>query len=86
MPIVSTFFGMVIRIFHADHNPPHFHVQYGEMKAIFEIRTGKTLEGKLPLRLIRLVNEWRRLHQTELEAAWSDAQNFKSPRRIKPLE
>ena len=30
MPILAAFFGMMIRVFHADHEPPHIHVQYVE--------------------------------------------------------
>ena len=40
MPIISAFFGMIIRIFHADHAPPHLHVEYGEFQAIVKIQTG----------------------------------------------
>ena len=25
MPVVSTFFGIIIRMFFDDHEPPHFH-------------------------------------------------------------
>ena len=41
MPILSTFFGIVIRMFHGDHNPPHFHAYYSEDEAIIEINSGK---------------------------------------------
>ena len=29
MPEVSRFYGIVIQIYFADHNPPHFHAFYG---------------------------------------------------------
>ncbi len=38
MPIVSTFYGFIITMFFQEHNPPHFHVQYGEYKAIITIK------------------------------------------------
>ncbi len=28
MPEISRFFGTVIKMFHDDHNPPHFHAVY----------------------------------------------------------
>ena len=28
MPIISTFFGIMIRMFFDDHTPPHFHAEY----------------------------------------------------------
>jgi hypothetical protein len=86
MPIISIFFGMVIRIYHSDHNPPHFHVQYGEDEAQMEIESGKLMAGKFPLRLLKIVQEWRKQSVTELKKAWADAQALRMPKRIKPLE
>lgn len=86
MPIVSVFFGIVIRVYHADHNPPHFHASYGEHEAIIEIATGKVLDGSLPPRAKKLVGEWRRLNQKSLLAAWSAAAALKAPKRIRGLE
>jgi hypothetical protein len=30
MPKISRFYGIVIRMFYDDHNPPHFHALYGD--------------------------------------------------------
>lgn len=86
MPILSTFFGILIKMFHDDHNPPHFHAEYGEHRAIVEIGSGKVLAGRLPKRVHQLVEEWRHLHVGELRDAWRDAQSARQPRRIRPLE
>lgn len=86
MPILSIFFGIVVKLFHDDHNPPHVHIQYGEHYAIMEIGSGKLLAGKLPARALRLAREWRRLHVDELRHAWADAQSGRQPRRIAPLD
>lgn len=32
----------------AEHNPPHFHVIYGEYLAEIDIKTGEMLVGDLP--------------------------------------
>lgn len=32
MPEVSRFYGIVIKMFFDDHNPPHFHAQYAGQK------------------------------------------------------
>jgi len=37
MPEISRFYGIVIRMFYDEHNPPHFHVQYGEFNAVLKI-------------------------------------------------
>ncbi len=34
---ISRFFGIIIQMYGEDHNPPHFHVTYGEYRAIIEI-------------------------------------------------
>ncbi len=34
MPEVSRFYGIVIKIFYDDHNPPHFHAEYGEYEVL----------------------------------------------------
>jgi len=28
MPTISIFFGLIIRMYYKDHQPPHIHVQY----------------------------------------------------------
>jgi len=86
VPVLSAFFGILIKMFHDDHNPPHLHAEYGEHRAIVDIGSGKILGGKLPKRVQQLVEEWRRAHRDELGAAWRDAQSGRQPRRIRPLE
>lgn len=76
---------MMIRVFHADHGPPHLHVQYGEFEAIAEIKTGAILKGKLPGRLERMLREWLSVRRREVMKAWNDAQAHKIPRRVRPL-
>jgi Domain of unknown function (DUF4160) len=39
MPRVSAFFGIVIYMYYNDHLPPHFHAEYAEHEAIYEIDT-----------------------------------------------
>ncbi|MBK7963549.1 MAG: DUF4160 domain-containing protein [Bdellovibrionales bacterium] len=86
MPIVSIFFGIVIRLYHGDHNPPHFHAGYGDFEAIIEIKSGKVIEGKLPPKATKLVEEWRRKNLSELNSAWAAVAALKAPKRIKGLE
>ncbi len=48
MPIISAFYGILIRMFFNDHAPPHFHARYGEYEATVEIGTLRVLEGNYP--------------------------------------
>ena len=34
MPILSIFFGIVVRMWHDDHPPPHIHVEYQGFEAL----------------------------------------------------
>jgi hypothetical protein len=85
VPIISIFFGIIVRVFHDDHQPPHCHIEYAEHRAIVAIETGRLLVGKLPVRVARLVEEWRRLNLDQLRRCWNDAQAGKPPKRIPPL-
>lgn len=40
MPIISLFFGIVIRMYHDDHPPPHFHASYQGFEAFVGIGDG----------------------------------------------
>jgi len=66
MPEISRFFGVIIKMFFADHAPPHFHVEYGEYKATFEIKMNKILSGKLPTKQLKLIQAWAIIHEKEL--------------------
>ena len=44
MPIISTFFGIIIRMYFGDHNPPHFHVEFQGEKATFNLTANFLLE------------------------------------------
>lgn len=85
MPIISVFLGILIKMFHDDHNPPHFHVEYAEHRAIVDIASGRVLAGKLPTRVRRLVEDWRGMNVGQLKRAWAQAQAGQQPRRIAPL-
>ena len=72
MPQLSSFYGIVIYMYHKsrEHNPPHIHAIYAEYSGTLAIGDGALLEGELPPRALRLVREWIILHQDELTAMW----------------
>ena len=86
MPTVSMFYGIMIKMFFEEHNPPHFHVEYSEYKAIVNIKDLKVVKGKLPRRAESLVLDWAEIHQNELLNDWNLCQNEQLPKPIKPLE
>jgi hypothetical protein len=86
MPYISRFFGIVIRMFFNDHAPPHFHAEYGEEEAVYEIETLVIQRGKLPRRAHALVIEWATLHREELRSDWEKARLQVQLDPIEPLD
>jgi len=86
MPEISRFFGIVIKMFFDDHNPPHFHAEYSGNVALIDIRTLSTFAGRLSPRVMGLVIEWATLHQQELLVDWERAQARQELLKIAPLE
>jgi hypothetical protein len=52
MPIISTFFGIVIRIFYRDHEPAHFHAEYQGQQAKFDF-AGEVMAGEISSKTAR---------------------------------
>jgi hypothetical protein len=84
MPEISRFFGIIIRMFYGDHQPPHFHAVYGEYESLIEIDTFEVYRGVLPGRA--LVLEGAALHRQELRQDWALAATGEPPRPIAPLQ
>ena len=82
MPIISTFFGITVRMYFADHGPPHVHVDYQGQEALVAIVDGGILQGGLPKRAKALVRQWCLDHHLELEQNWMEAQALRSLVRI----
>ena len=69
MPIISTFLGVTVRMYYADHPPAHVHVAYQGHEALVALEDGKVIEGGLPRRVAAVVahgasttgQSWRRI-------------------------
>lgn len=86
MPTISSFYGILIRMYFADHASPHFHAIYGDAEALLDIRTLEVIEGGLPRRAMAFVLEWAALHRAELQEDWDLCAARKSPHPIEPLD
>ena len=85
MPELSRFYGIVIKMYFGDHDPPHFHAEYAEDRAVISIETLAIVGGRLPPRALGLVAEWAALHQEELRQAWRKAKSLEPVGKIDPL-
>jgi hypothetical protein len=48
MPELCRFYGIVIRMYHGDHSPPHFYAAYGDEEIVVAIPAVQVLTGSLP--------------------------------------
>ena len=85
MPEISRFYGILIKMYFIDHNPPHFHAEYGEHRAEYNIHSLALMNGKLPRRAHILVMEWAYIHRKELLENWNRAQQAERLKKIRPL-
>ena len=85
MPTISTFYGVAIRMYWADHAPPHFHAIYGGDEALISIRSLSVIRGTLPSRALGLTLEWAALYHQELLEDWDLCATKQTPKKIPPL-
>ena len=57
MPTISMFFGIIIRMYNGEHNPPHFHATYQDYNAVFNM-DGELTDGDMPKQQQKLIAAW----------------------------
>lgn len=85
MPTISMFYGIVIRMFSDDHNPPHFHAVYQGNAAMFTL-DGEMIHGNMPTKQLKYIAAWAAIHEDELKANWELAKDKEELFRIDPLK
>lgn len=89
MPVISMFYGIIIRMFYFDnkeHKLPHVHVEYAEAHAVLTIPDGKLLAGNFPNDKLKLVLAWMEIHKEELMANWKLAVEGQNVFKIEALK
>jgi hypothetical protein len=86
MPSICRFYGIVIWIYWNDHNPPHFHAEYGEHEILIKIDDLSIYSEYFPSRAFGLLMEWALLHKEELMENWNLAQRDLQLNKIEPLK
>ena len=66
MPVITRFYGIVIKMYFKEHGVPHFHAIYAEYNGVFDLETLELIEGDLPKRAQKLTKDWASRYQTEL--------------------
>lgn len=70
MPVITRFYGILIKMYFNEHGVPHFHAVYAEFNGVFDIRTLEMIEGDLPGRAQKLIRDWAKRYQEELLKMW----------------
>jgi len=79
------FYGIVIRMFYQDHEPPHFHAEHRNQQAKFTF-DGERLVGRIDSRKAReRIRQWALEHRGELLANWKHMKAGQPLETIAPL-
>lgn len=82
MPTISIFFGIQIKIYYREHNPPHIHAYYQGFEATFDINNAKKLKGSFPIKADNIVCEWIVEYKSNLLENWNLMREGKSLIRV----
>lgn len=88
MPVLSTFFGIIVRMYKeasGKHNMPHIHAEYSGDEVVVAL-DGTVLEGAIPKAKMKLLEAWMVIHHDDLEANWKLLSNGEQFFRIDPLK
>ena len=79
MPVITRFYGILIKMYFKEHGIAHFHAIYGEFNGVFDIENLELIEGDLPQRALSIVKEWAEQYQVELLRMWKEKDFKKLP-------
>ena len=79
IPVISRFYGIVIKMYFSKHPPPHFHALYGEYNGVFDLNTLEMIEGDMPNRAIKMIKEWAKKYKSDLVNIWDSKKFFNLP-------
>ena len=86
MPVISKFYGIVIRILHVRSMGARFHAIYDNSELVVSIWPLQIIQGDAPRRVRDMVIEWATQHQQELLSVWHRCQKGQPTFQIAPLE
>ena len=86
MPVLSKFYGIVIRMLFVRQFVAHFHAIYESEELVVGIAPLRIIQGDASGRVRAMVLEWAAEHQEELLQAWNRLSAAQQPLRIAPLQ
>ncbi len=86
MPVLSKFYGIVIRMLFIRPFAAHFHAIYENCELIVGVSPLRIIQGDAPGRVRAMVLEWAAQHEEELLQAWHRLSAAQQPKPIEPLK
>lgn len=86
-PIISTFFGIIVRLQYEvgdKHHLPHIHAEYQGYEVSIDFE-GTVLAGSFPKKQLKVLQAWIEIHNDELVANWKVYQEEGVWFKIDPL-
>ena len=87
MPVLSTFYGIIVRMYRERgerHKHPHINAEYAGEEVVITF-DGIVLEGAIPAGKLKILKAWTEIHKEDLEANWSLLEKGEQFFRIDPL-
>lgn len=85
MPVLSKFYGIVVRMFFVRHLEARFHAIYENSELVVSLWPLRIIQGDAPARVREMVLKWAGHHHAELLAAWDRCRRGMAPLPITPL-
>ena len=85
MPVLSKFYGIVIRMLFIRPFSAHFNAIYENCELIVSVVPLRIIQGDAPGRVRAMVLEWAAQHEEELLQAWHRLSAAQQPKPIEPL-
>ncbi|HTL56075.1 MAG TPA: DUF4160 domain-containing protein [Candidatus Limnocylindrales bacterium] len=86
MPVLSKFYGIVIRMLFVREFTAHFYAYYDKSELMIGVAPVRIIQGEAPARVRQLVLEWATQHQYDLLTAWNSMARARQPQPIQPLD
>src|SRR5437870_13384700 len=85
MPVLSKFYGIVIRMLFIRPFAAHFHAIYENCELIVSVVPLRIIQGDAPARVRGMVLEWAAQHEEELWQPWHRLRAAHQPKPIEPF-
>ena len=86
MPVIAIFVGIIIRMYHKEHEPRHFHAEHQFQEGKFDFDGNQTVGNITSRNALKLIREWAQLNRAALDTNWANISTGKPLNRIPPLE